>query len=173
MHNVTFYVLGGIAVTSASLMISRRKPLNTFPLFVLTLLAVAGIFLQLHSGLLFAAQLVAILCALIGLIIFAVEVTRFDVRVAALEERDWAPKIAALVAALCVLLQIASIIVLRRYAPGEGPTLLLPQTWPKPALPAGAWLRFIFSGDLLSFVLALFLIFVAFVGSGTLSRRKA
>ena len=59
LSEVTFFILAGVAILSAALMVSRRKTLYSSALFALTLLATSGIFLQLHAPLLLAAQFVA------------------------------------------------------------------------------------------------------------------
>ena len=67
MHGeITFYVLAGIAILSAAMVVTRRKAFYGSLYFGLSLLASSGIFLQLYAPLLFVAQLVAIACGSAG-----------------------------------------------------------------------------------------------------------
>jgi NADH:ubiquinone oxidoreductase subunit 6 (subunit J) len=56
MHGeITFFVLAGIAILSAAMVVTRRKALYGALYFGLSLLASSGIFLQLYAPLLFVA----------------------------------------------------------------------------------------------------------------------
>jgi len=79
---ITFYVLAGIAILSAAMVVTRRKAFYAFLYFGLSLLASSGIFLQLYAPLLFVAQLMAIACGMLGIILFAVEVSTMNVALA-------------------------------------------------------------------------------------------
>lgn len=170
---MTFYILAGFAVVSAMLMVSHPKALHSFIFFALTILATSGIFLQLHAGLLFAAQLVAIACAAIGLVLFAVEVTKLDVTAASAEEYPRGHKAAAVIAGPCLAAQVALTILQRRLLPGESLTVLLPTAPEKPPLLASELLKFFLSYNLLPLVLVVFVLLIAIVGTGMLSRKKA
>lgn len=68
-NSVVFYSLAGMAVLSAALMITRRKAMHSAAFFGVTLLATAGIFLQLQSRILFAMQIVLIAGAMTALMV--------------------------------------------------------------------------------------------------------
>src|ERR1700730_15980018 len=79
MHGeITFYVLASIAILGAAMAVTRRKAFYAALYFGLSLLASAGIFLQLYAPLLFVAHLVAIACGMLGIILFAVEVSTLN-----------------------------------------------------------------------------------------------
>src|SRR5271165_5259462 len=58
LSTIIFYISAGIAVLSAALMVTRRNARHALFFLFMVLLAAAGIFLQLHSRLLFAMQIV-------------------------------------------------------------------------------------------------------------------
>lgn len=172
MHSeLTFFVLAGVAILSAALMISRTKTIYSSFFFVLTLLATSGIFFQLHSPLLLAAQFVAIAGVLIGIILFAVEVSKLDVALAA--EHSWRPKAAAIAVAFILAAEVALALLQRRLPPGEKLTALLPRAtlpWP---LSAGELIKFFFTYDLLPLGLMLLALLIAGVGIGAVFQKRA
>jgi NADH:ubiquinone oxidoreductase subunit 6 (subunit J) len=122
MHGeITFYVLAGIAILSAAMVVTRRKAFYGSVYFGLTLLATSGIFLQLYAPLLFVAQLMAIACGVLGIILFAVEVSTLNVALAG--EPRWRPRVAAIAVTLVLTLHVVSAALLGRLLqPGENLT---------------------------------------------------
>lgn len=166
-----FFILAGISIVSAALMVSRREALYSSFFFALTLLATSGIFLQLHAPLLLAAQFAAILGVLTGIILFAVEVSRLDVALAA--EYNWRPRAAAMAVAVVWVVEISLIMLQRRLLPGESLTVLLPKAllpWP---LPVSDLMKFFFHHDLLPLGLMLFMLLIAGVGIGAVFQKRA
>src|ERR1700682_4103286 len=98
---ITFYVLAGIAIISAAMVVTRRKAFFSALYFGLSLLAGAGIFLQLYAPLLFVAQLMAIACGVLGIILFAVEVSTLNVALAG--EPRWRPRAGAIAVTLVLM----------------------------------------------------------------------
>ena len=170
LSEVTFFILAGVAILSAALMVSRRKALYSSALFVLTLLATSGIFLQLHAPLLLAAQFVAITCVFIGIILFAVEVTRLNVALAV--EHNWMPKAAAIIVAFSLSVQIALTMLQRRLLTGEGLTVLMPRVPLKLPLSVSELTKFFFRYDLLPLGLILIVLLIAIAGIGTLFQKR-
>jgi NADH-quinone oxidoreductase subunit J len=172
MHGqVTFFVLAGIAIFSAVMMISRKKTVYSALYFVVALLATAGIFLQLRAPILFAAQLLAVACVLIGIIFFAVEAGKLGVALAV--EYSWRSKVAGIVAALALALEATFVLLQHRFLPGEKLTELLPRPplpWP---LSVSDVTVFFYGHDLLPLALFLFLLLIAALGIGTVNQRRA
>jgi NADH:ubiquinone oxidoreductase subunit 6 (subunit J) len=172
MHGqITFFVLAGIAIFSAVMMVSRAKTLSSAFYFTLTLLATAGIFLQLRAPILFAAQLLGVACVLIGIIVFAVEVGKLGVAFSA--EYSWRSRVAGIVAALALALEATLVLLQHRIFPGEKVTELLPRPplpWP---LSVSDVAVFFYSHDLLPLALLLFLFLIAALGIGTVNQRRA
>jgi NADH-quinone oxidoreductase subunit J len=164
MHGeITFYVLAGIAILSAAMVVTRRKAFYASLYFVLSLLASSGIFLQLYAPLLFVAQLIAIACGLVGIILFAVEVSTLNVALAG--EDRWRARAAAIAVILVLMLQTTSVALQKRVLqPGENLIELLP-SGPITSPPRAVELmKFFFSNELLPLVLILFILFTAGVG---------
>jgi len=57
LDSAIFYFFAGIAVISAVLMVTRRNAIHSAVFLITTLLATAGIFLQLRAEFLFIAQI--------------------------------------------------------------------------------------------------------------------
>src|ERR1700731_1668234 len=107
MHGeITFYVLAGIAIMSAAMVVTRRKAFYASLYFALSLLVSSGIFLQLYAPLLFVAQLMAIGCGMLGVILFAVEVSTLNVALAG--ELRWRPRAAAIAVTLILMLLVVT-----------------------------------------------------------------
>ncbi len=72
MQAVVFYILSGVAVIGALLMVTRRNPLGSAFSLVVTLLALAGVYAMLHAELLFILQILVYAGAIMVLIIFTI-----------------------------------------------------------------------------------------------------
>ena len=157
MHGeITFYVLAGTAIMSAATVVTRRKAFYASLYFGLSLLASSGIFLQLYAPLLFVAQLMAIGCVALGMILFAVEVSTLNVALAG--ESRWRQSAALLG---------------RLPQPGGNLTVLLPSD-PIAAPPRAVELmNFFFGNELLPLTLILFMLVIAGVGFRATFQKKA
>jgi NADH:ubiquinone oxidoreductase subunit 6 (subunit J) len=170
-HEIIFFILAAGAVLFAVLTISARTVVYSSIFFALTLLATAGIYLQLRAPLLFAAQLIAIFCVVAAIILVAVEVSKLDL--ALTNEYHWCAKAAVIAATVAVLLEIACDILQRRFLPGERLTVLLPKAsfpWP---LSVVEILRFFVSYDLLPLALMALAAVIATVGIRAVFQRRA
>jgi NADH:ubiquinone oxidoreductase subunit 6 (subunit J) len=168
---MTFFLLAGIAIVGAGLTISRTKAFHSAIFFCLTLLAVAGIFAQLHAPLLFGAEISLVACVVIGLVFFAVEVAKLDVAVAA--EYRGRVKAAGMCAIVGVVMEVAALLVQRRWFGGQSLTALLPNA-PIGNPPAvSAMVRFFFGFGLLPLALSFTILVIAAVGFGALFQRRA
>jgi NADH-quinone oxidoreductase subunit J len=172
MHGeITFYVLAGIAILSAAMVVTRRKAFYASLYFGLSLLASSGIFLQLYAPLLFVAQLMAIACGTLGIILFAVEVSTLNVALAG--EPRWRARAAAIAVILVLMLHVVSAALLGRLVqPGEKLTVLLPRG-PVATPPRAVELMKVFlSNELLPFVLIIFMLLIAGVGFRATFQKK-
>ena len=172
MHGqIAFFLLAGTAILSALMMVSRDKTVYGAFYFALTMLSTAGIFLQLRAPLLFTAQLLAVGCLLIGIIVFAIEVGKLDVAIAA--EYSWRPRVAGIAAALALTLDIVLALLQRRQLPGEKITELLPRPPSSSPLSVSDIILHFYSHDLMTLALLLFMFLIAAVGITALSQRRA
>jgi NADH-quinone oxidoreductase subunit J len=168
---IIFFLLAGIAIISAVLMISRTRALQSAMFFGLTLLAVAGIFLQLRAPLLFGGEVILMAGVVIGLVFFAVEVAKFDVAIAA--EYRGRIKTAAICAMGGVALEAAALFVQRRWFSGQSLTILLPNGPLGDAPALGALVKWLFGYDVLPLALSFTILLIAAMGYGALFQRRA
>jgi NADH:ubiquinone oxidoreductase subunit 6 (subunit J) len=168
---MTFFILTGIAILSSVLMISRIKTVYAAFYFVLTLLAVSGIFLQLKSRLLLASEWIAIVCVIAGLIVLAVELGKIDLALFAEYPRNsW---LAAALVSFALLVQIGLVVLQKSLLPGEKLTELTPSA----PLPWALSFRELFDALFQTYALPLGLLlciaFAASLGFGALFRKRA
>ena len=79
LASIVFYFFAGMAVASAALMVTRRNAVHSAVLLVTTLLATAGIFLQLRAEFIFIAQIILYVGGIMVLFIFVIMLVRLDV----------------------------------------------------------------------------------------------
>jgi NADH-quinone oxidoreductase subunit J len=72
MEAVAFYILGGISVLAALLMVTRRNPLAGAFALILSFMALAGVFAMLQAELLFILQILVYAGAIMVLVIFTI-----------------------------------------------------------------------------------------------------
>ena len=173
MHGeITFFVLAGIAILSAAMVVTRRKAFYGALYFGLSLLASSGIFLQLYAPLLFMAQLMAIACGMLGIILFAVEISTLNVALAG--EPRWRPRAAAIAVTLVLMLHVLSAALLGRLLlPGENLAALLPRGPVATPPRAAELMKFFLSNELLPLMLIFFMLLIAGVGFRATFQKKA
>ena len=173
MHGeITFYVLAGIAIVSAAMVVTRRKAFYGALYFGLSLLASAGIFLQLYAPVVFVVQLIAVVCGVLGIILFAVEVSTLNVALGG--EQRWRTRASTIAVTLVLLLLIVSAAFqYRLLQPGENLTVLLPRG-PVASPPRAAELmKFFLSTEVLPLTLVLFMVLAAGVGVRAIFQKRA
>ena len=173
MHGeITFCVLAGIAILSAAMVVTRRKAFYGSLYFGLSLLANSGIFLQLYAPLLFVAELVAVACVVLGIILFAVEVSTLNIALGG--EPGWRPRAAAIGVTLLLMLHIVSAVLQNRLLqPGENLTVLLPRGPIATPPHAVELVKLFFGNELLPLTLILFMLVIAGVGFRATFQKKA
>ena len=169
---ITFYVLAGIAIFSAAMAVTRRKAFYGSLYFGLGLLASSGIFLQLYAPLLFVAQLVAIACGMLGIILFAVEVSTLNIALGG--EPRWRPRTAVIAVTLILMLHMVSAALQNRLLqPGENLTVLLPRGPIGSPPRAMELMKFLLSNELLPLTLILFILLIGGVGFRATFQKRA
>jgi hypothetical protein len=128
--------------------------------------------LQLYAPLVLIAQLIAMACLVLGIILFAVEVSTLNIALAG--EPRWRPRAAAIAVTLLLVLHIVSATLQNRVLqPGENPTVLLPHG-PLAAPPrAGELVKFFMSNELLPLALILFILLIGGVGLRATFQKRA
>jgi NADH:ubiquinone oxidoreductase subunit 6 (subunit J) len=173
MHGeITFYLLAGIAIFGAAMVVTRRKAFYAALYFGLSLLAGSGIFLQLYAPLLFVGQLITIACVVLGIILFAVEISTLNVALAG--EARWRPRVAGIAVTLFLMVYVVVTALLSRLLqPGENLTVLLPRG-PIASPPRAAELiKFFLSNELLPLLLLSFIVFITWVGFRATFQKRA
>jgi NADH-quinone oxidoreductase subunit J len=170
LDSVIFYFFAGIAVISAALMITRRNAIHSAVFLITTLLATAGIFLQLHAEFLFIAQIILYVGGIMILFLFVILLVLLDVPLPQFRSRT--QKWIALLVALAVGLEAGAVLWLARKLPGQG--LLIENPAPADKLPPNMeeLARSLFGSYLLPSEIASILLLVAMVGAVIMAKKR-
>jgi NADH-quinone oxidoreductase subunit J len=170
LDSVIFYFFAGVAVISAALMVTRRNAIHSAVFLITTLLATAGIFLQLRAEFLFIAQIILYVGGIMVLFIFVIMLVRLDVSLPQI--RPGLQKWIALLVALAVGIEAAVVLWLARKVPGQG--LLMPNPAPADQLRSNTeeLAKGLFGSYLLPFEIASVLLLVAMVGAVVMAKKR-
>jgi len=171
LDSVLFYFFAGVAVISALLMITRRNAIHSAVFLITTLLATAGIFLQLRAEFLFISQIILYVGGIMVLFIFVIMLVRLDVPLPQIRSR--LKKWVAMFVALAVGVEAGVVILLARKIPGQG--LIIPNAAASDKLPPNTQelARSLFGQYLLPFEIASILLLVAMVGAVVMAKKRA
>jgi len=90
LANVVFYFFAMLAVGSAVMMVTRRNIVHAAVFLVTTLLATAGIFLQLQAEFLFVVQILVYAGGIMVLFIFVIMLVNLDAEMRLVQfNRQW------------------------------------------------------------------------------------
>lgn len=176
LDSVLFYFFAGVAVLSAALMVTRRNAMHSAVYLITTLLATAGIFLQLRAEFLFIAQIILYVGGIMVLFIFVIMLVRLDVALHHVRFRM--QKFVAVLVALALGLEVVIVLFAARQLPGQG--LFVQGSEPADKLPPNSQaLAVSLFGDkgiepqyLLPFEIASVLLLVAMVGAVVMAKSK-
>lgn len=79
MYHLLFYFFSVLAIASAVLMVTRRNIVHGAVFLITTLLATAGIFLQLQAEFLFVVQIILYVGGIMVLFVFVIMLVNLDV----------------------------------------------------------------------------------------------
>ena len=79
LNQILFYFFALLAIGSAILMVTRRNIVHSAVFLISTLLATAGIFLQLQAEFLFVVQIILYVGGIMVLFIFVIMLVNLDV----------------------------------------------------------------------------------------------
>jgi len=170
LDSVLFYFFAGVAVISAALMVTRRNAIHSAVFLITTLLATAGIFLQLRAEFLFIAQIIIYVGGIMVLFIFVIMLVRLDV---ALHHIRFRMKNLVVTLVIAVLgAEAGAIIYYARKLPGQG--LFIEKMAPAQNLAPNSekLAQSLFSNYLLPFEIASVLLLVAMVGAVVMAKNK-
>lgn len=170
LDSILFYFFAGVAVVSAALMVTRRNALHSAVFLISTLLAIAGIFLQLRAEFLFIAQIILYVGGIMVLFIFVIMLVRLDVPIHHIRFR--LQRTVALLVALALGVELTVILLVARKLPGGG--LFIQGSAPADKLPPNseALANSLFTDYLLPFEIASVLLLVAMVGAVVMAKSK-
>jgi len=164
-YQVTFYVLAAIAVVSALLVITRRNPVHSAIFLIVTLLSVAGLYLQLQAEFLAAVQIILYIGGVMVLFLFVILLVNLEVTVRQepFNRMWWIAGVAALV----LLAELAITYYLGRQAFAT-PVVSAAALQPNTELIG----RTLYQTYMLPFEMASLLLLVAMVGAVIMARRR-
>lgn len=170
LDKLIFYFFAGMAVVSAALVITRRNAVHSAIFLTTTLLATAGIFLQLRAEFLFIVQIILYVGGIMVLFIFVIMLVNLDVAVQQIQfsRQKWV----ALAVALALAGQVGAMIWRAGKLPGQG--LLVRDAPAAESLPpnAEAVAQSLFGPYMLSFEIASLLLLVAMIGAVVMAKKK-
>jgi NADH-quinone oxidoreductase subunit J len=171
LDSVFFYFFAGVAILSAALMVTRSNAIHSGILLITTLLATAGIFLQLRADFLFIAQIILYAVGIMVLFLFALVRLRLHVSVGQIKFSR--QKYVGSLVALALAFQVGILLWSSRQIPGDG--LLIQGAAPAEKLPPNTQelSRILFSGYLLPFEVASVLLLVSMIGAVLMVRRRS
>src|ERR1700739_810952 len=79
LNQILFYFFAPLAISSAILMVTRRNIVHSAVLLISTLLATAGVFLQLQAEFLFVVPIILYVGGIMVLVIFVIILVNLDV----------------------------------------------------------------------------------------------
>jgi len=170
LDKIVFWTFGGIAVISAALLVTRRNAVHSAIFLITSLLATAGIFLQLRAEFLFIVQIILYVGGIMVLFVFVIMLVNLDV---ALHQMKFSrQKWVALIVAAALAVQAGAMIWWTRKLPGQG--LPVRAAAPADKLPPNtqAVAESLFGQYLLPFEIASILLLVAMIGAVIMAKRK-
>jgi NADH-quinone oxidoreductase subunit J len=170
LDSVLFYFFAGVAVLSAALTVTRRNAIHSAVFLITTLLATAGIFLQLRAEFLFVTQIILYVGGITVLFIFVIMLVRLDV--ALHQVRFRLQKVVAIIVAVVLGLEATAILHYAGQLPGAG--LFVPKIADADKLPPNSeeLAKSLFGNYLLAFEIASVLLLVAMVGAALMAKNK-
>jgi NADH-quinone oxidoreductase subunit J len=165
-----FYFFAAIAVGGAVLTVTRRNAVHSAIFLITSLLATAGVFLQLRAEFLFIVQIILYVGGIMVLFVFVIMLVNLDVSLQQLQfsRQKWV----ALIVALALAGQVGVMFWSAEKLPGQ----ILPGITAAAAdrLPPNseAVARSLFSTYLLPFEIASILLLVAMIGAVVMAKKR-
>jgi NADH-quinone oxidoreductase subunit J len=169
LDSIIFYFFAGVAILSAALMVTRRNAIHSAVFLITTLLATAGIFLQLRAEFLFIAQVILYVGGIMVLFVFVIMLVRLDVPLHHITFRF--QKWVALFVAVALACEVSVMFWYVRQLPSAG--LLTPPA-PADKLPPNSeqFAKVLFGDYLLPFEIASILLLVAMIGAVVMAKKR-
>ena len=165
LDQILFYFFAGLAVVSAVLVVTRRNAVHSAIFLITTLLATAGIFLQLHAEFLFIVQIILYVGGIMVLFVFVIMLVNLDVALRQLQfNRGW---FVGVVLALALGAQVAYVWLLgsKIPLPGKGGEGLSAENTEQVG-------QVLFGSYILPFEIASILLLVAMIGAVVMGKKR-
>ena len=169
LDSIIFYFFAGVAILSAVLMVTRRNAIHSAVFLITTLLATAGIFLQLRAEFLFIVQIILYVGGIMVLFVFVIMLVRLDVPLHHITFRF--QKWVAFFVTVALACEVGVMFWYVRQLPSAG--LLTPPA-PADKLPPNSeqFAKVLFSDYLLPFEIASVLLLVAMIGAVVMAKKR-
>jgi NADH-quinone oxidoreductase subunit J len=166
LNQILFYFFSALAIASAILMVTRRNIVHGAVFLISTLLATAGIFLQLQAEFLFVVQIILYVGGIMVLFVFVIMLVNLDVslRQVQFNRQKYVAAVLALVLAGQVFFSLWAARVGLNLANRSADTM--------PARNTEAIGDAIFQRYMLPFEIASILLLVAMIGAVVMAKRK-
>lgn len=165
LANILFYFFGLLAVGSAALMITRKNIVHAAVFLVTTLLATAGIFLQLEAEFLFVVQLLVYAGGIVVLFVFVIMLVNLDIEMRAVRfNGQWA--VAGALASVLAMQGLTALWLGRNTFHLPAPPTALAAKNTETIADA------LFSHFMLAFEIASILLLVAMIGAVVMGKRR-
>jgi len=166
LPQIAFFILSGVALVSAVMVITRRNAVHSVIWLIVTLFSVGGIFLMLHAEFLFAVQVLLYVGGIMVLFLFVVMLVNLDVSIKQAQfSRQWQ---VALVTAIVLMVELGYGI----YRGHQGFTLGEAAAAPVAAGNTQAVALALYRDYMLPVEIASILLLVAMVGAVIMAKRK-
>jgi NADH-quinone oxidoreductase subunit J len=165
LNSVLFYFFSALAIASAILMVTRRNIVHAAVFLISTLLATAGIFLQLQAEFLFIVQVILYVGGIMVLFVFVIMLVNLDVSMRLVQfNRQW-----FVAGALALVLAVQFL-----FAIWSGRTALRLPAMQAEISPKNteAVADALFSKYMLPFEIASILLLVAMIGAVVMAKRR-
>jgi NADH-quinone oxidoreductase subunit J len=162
-HTV-FYFFALLAVASAIMMVTRRNIIHSAVYLITTLLATAGIFLQLDAEFLFVVQIILYVGGIMVLFVFVIMLVNLDVSLRLVQFNHQ-----RFVAGALALILGGQVFIAFRVGRGVLPHPVLRSMSPKNTEAVGDAL---FTHYMLPFEIASILLLVAMIGAVVMAKRR-
>lgn len=165
MQCLLFYMLGGVAVVSAMLMLTHKKPVNAAMSLIVTMLSLAGVYVILEAHLIAALQVIVYAGAIMVLFLFIIMLLNVEEKEGRLSARKILIQFSGIVAVGFLLINIVKNV-------GEGLSSAEMLKMAEGFGTTRAVAVILFTDYILPFEIASVLLLAAMVGAVTLAKQK-
>jgi len=159
-----FYLLSGMAIVSAILVITRRNPVHSALMLIVTLLSLAGLYLMLYAPFVAGVQIIVYAGGIMVLFLFVIMLVNLERNQREYQfNKAWPIGIAA-TAALAVLI---GLVYMRGHSVFPRTTVALPEQDNTQQI--GIWL---YQNYMLPFEIASILLLVAIIGAVVMAKKR-